>query len=133
MTTMSAAQRRAAAKAAHTAYLDGCPTGQLLELLGGKWTPLLLFALADGPRRYGDLARAVPGASAKMLTQTLRGLERDGFVERTVTPAVPARVDYALTGLGRRLLPLLDAVRAWADDNLPDVHAARARHGSGAG
>ncbi|MBA8950622.1 DNA-binding HxlR family transcriptional regulator [Actinomadura namibiensis] len=128
MTTMTAAQRRARAKTEFEAYMAACPTQQLMTTLGNKWSTMLLLALAPGPRRYADLAREMPGVSAKMLTQTLRLLERDGFVARTVTPAVPVQVDYSLTGLGERAIPLVEQVRDWAEANISDVHAARARH-----
>ncbi|MQY05450.1 winged helix-turn-helix transcriptional regulator [Actinomadura macrotermitis] len=126
MTTMSAAQRRAAAKADFDDYMEDCATRQVLLSLGGKWASLLMFTLAEGPRRYNDLARALPGVSAKVLTQALRSLERDGFVSREVTYTVPVQVEYTLTELGRRAIPLLAAVRDWAEENIGDVHAARA-------
>ncbi len=87
--------------------------------------PLVLTALRDGPRRHGQLARTVAGARQKVLTQTLRGLERDGLVTRSVTATVPVRVDYALTTLGRSLLAAVDAVAQWADEHVPTLHAAR--------
>ncbi|MBX6768143.1 MAG: helix-turn-helix transcriptional regulator, partial [Actinomadura rubrobrunea] len=80
------------------------------------------------PRRNAERGRALPGASAKMLTQTLRALERDGFVTREVTPAVPVRVRYALTPLGERIVPLLAAIKQWADEHIDEIHAARARY-----
>ncbi|WP_245679455.1 winged helix-turn-helix transcriptional regulator [Actinomadura hibisca] len=125
---MTAAQRRARAKAEFEEYMAACPTQQLMATLGNKWSSMLLLRLADGPRRHADLARAVPGVSAKMLTQTLRLLERDGFVARTITPSVPVQVDYALTGLGESVLPLVEHVRDWADRYIDDVHAARSRY-----
>ncbi|MDH6705867.1 DNA-binding HxlR family transcriptional regulator [Kitasatospora sp. MAA19] len=88
-------------------------------------------ALADGPQRYRDLRRRLAGVGEKMLTQTLRALERDGLLTRSVTPTVPARVDYALTPLGRDLLPLVQAIKAWAESHLPEVLAARADYDDG--
>ncbi|MFI6514423.1 winged helix-turn-helix transcriptional regulator [Spirillospora sp. NPDC050679] len=128
MTTMTAAQRRAHAKAEFEEYMAACPTQQVMGTLGNKWSSMLLLRLADGPRRHADLARAVPAVSAKMLTQTLRLLERDGFVARTVVPAVPVQVEYALTGLGEHAVPLVAHLRDWADRHIAEVHAARERY-----
>jgi DNA-binding HxlR family transcriptional regulator len=126
MTTTSAAQRREAARDAYNAALAECPGHDLLATLSDKWLTLVVSALADGPLRYGELSRAIPGASQKMLTQTLRKLERDGLVARTVTAAVPVRVSYALTELGLDLLPLQRAIKGWAETHLDRVHRARA-------
>src|SRR4051794_29136110 len=104
--TKTAERRRAEAKVAYDAFLATCPTQQVLATVGDKWSALLVNALADGPRRHGELRTTVAGVSQKMLTQTLRTLERDGLVSRTVTPSVPVRVDYELTPLGRTLLPV---------------------------
>jgi DNA-binding HxlR family transcriptional regulator len=128
MATQSAAARRRAEALAYQEYVRTCPTSRLLDRIGDKWVTLLLIALADGPRRYGELSRAVPGVSQKMLTQTLRGLERDGLVARAVTPSVPVRVDYRLTGLGESLLPVLSAVKNWAERHIDEVDAARERY-----
>ncbi|GAA4086583.1 helix-turn-helix domain-containing protein [Actinomadura miaoliensis] len=128
MATMTVAQRREAAKAAFDEYLKMCPAHQVLDIIGSKWVSLVLTRLAEGPRRYAELGRALPGASAKMLTQTLRSLERDGFVARDVTPAVPVQVSYTLTPLGERIVPLLAAIKTWADDHIDEIHAARDRY-----
>jgi len=125
MPTRTAAQRRAQERARYDAYLAECPARQLLERIGDKWVSLVLNALAGGPLRHGELNRIVAGASQKMLTQTLRALERDGLVTRTVTPSVPVRVDYGLTALGRSLLPVVAAVKDWAETHIEEVHAAR--------
>lgn len=125
MTTRTAAERRADARDRHLARVVDCPTDRLLERIGEKWAALVLKELADGPRRYGDLARALASASPKMLTQTLRRLERDGLLSRTVTPAVPVRVAYALTPLGQSLLPVLDTLSGWAERNIGAVEDAR--------
>jgi DNA-binding HxlR family transcriptional regulator len=85
-----------------------------------------MAALAGGAQRYGDLSRVIAGVSQKMLTQTLRSLERDGLITRTVTPSVPVRVDYELTRLGSSLLPVMRSVKAWAEANIEQVEAARA-------
>lgn len=131
MATRTAAQQRAEARVAYDAYIQECPTRQLLDRISDKWVSLLLTALADGPQRYSDLARRVAGVSQKMLTQTLRGLERDGLLTRTVTPAVPVRVDYELTPLGRSLLPVMHAIKGWAETYIEEVVAARAAYDRG--
>ena len=81
-------------------YESGCPSREVLDRIGDTWSVLVVGALAGGPRRYSELAARIQGISPKMLTQTLRGLERDGMISRTVFPVVPPRVDYALTDLG---------------------------------
>lgn len=126
MATTTAAQRREQARVAYDAFLAACPTRKLLDRLSDKWVCLALTALAPGPRRYGDLTRIIAGVSQKMLTQTLRALERDGLITRTVTPSVPVRVDYALTPLGASLLPVMRAIKRWAEANIEHVEAARA-------
>ncbi|MET9097475.1 winged helix-turn-helix transcriptional regulator [Streptomyces antibioticus] len=128
MATMTAVQRREQARAEYDAFLKACPTNQLLDRISDKWVSLVVSALAAGPMRYSDLARKIAGVSPKMLTQTLRGLERDGILTRTVTPSVPVRVDYALTALGGNLALLLTAVKDWAETHFDEVHAARERY-----
>jgi DNA-binding HxlR family transcriptional regulator len=131
--TLTSAQRRQREREAYNAFIAECPSRQLLDRLADKWATLLLVALADGPQRYSELARTVAGVSQKMLTQTLRGLERDGLIARHVTPSVPVRVDYELTDLGCSLLPLVRAVKDWAEVHMGDVRAARARFDRQAG
>ena len=128
MPTRTAAQRRAEASTAYDAYLAGCPARQLLDRLADKWVSLVVNALADGPQRYSQLQRRLASVSQKMLTQTLRDLERDGLVSRTVIPAVPVHVEYELTALGRSLLPVMCAIKGWAEDHMDEVLAARASH-----
>ncbi len=125
MATMTAQQKRDVERRAYDAYLRECPSHQLVGMISDKWVVLTLSALGRGPRRHSELRRAIPSVSQKMLTQTLRTLERDGFVERTVTPSVPVRVDYELTSLGRDFLPLVVALKAWAEDNIDRVNLAR--------
>ncbi|GGZ92165.1 winged helix-turn-helix transcriptional regulator [Streptomyces subrutilus] len=131
MTTPTSARRNAEAAIAHRARVTLCPTNRLLERIGEKWVALLFKELAEGPRRYGELARAIPGASQKMLTQTVRRLERDGLLTRTVTPAVPVRVDYALTPLGQSLVPVIETVTRWAEQHIGQIEAAREAHDAG--
>ena len=104
-----------------------CPSRQALDRIADKWTALVIRSLAGGTLRYSDLERRVGGISQKMLTQTLRSLERDGLVERKVYPVVPPRVEYSLTRLGQSLREPLDAVCRWAERHLPELLAARRR------
>ncbi len=106
-------------------YARDCPSRQVLDRIGDRWSVLAIGALSAGPLRYTELSRRLEGVSQKMLTQTLRGLERDGLVTRTVHPVVPPRVDYELTALGRTLRRPIAALEAWAIRHMPDVLAAR--------
>ena len=106
-------------------YDRSCPSRQLLDRIGDTWSMLVVVALADGSLRYSELAARVDGVSPKMLTQTLRGLERDGLISRTVHPVVPPRVDYALTELGKSLYSLVEGLEKWAESHIDDVQAAR--------
>lgn len=100
---------------------------RILSRVGDKWTVLVVELLSDGPMRFNELRRHIGGISQKMLTATLRGLERDGLVTRTVHATVPPRVDYELTGLGRELLVPVKALALWARENIERIDAARAR------
>ncbi|MEV7405194.1 helix-turn-helix domain-containing protein [Streptomyces sp. NPDC091267] len=131
MATRTAAQRRADERGAYDAYLATCPARQLLDRISDKWVSLVLNALADGPLRYGDLNRIIAGVSQKMLTQTLRTLERDGLLTRTVTPSVPVRVDYQLTALGLSLLPVMASIKSWAECHIEEVRTARTDYDRG--
>ncbi|MGW6724548.1 winged helix-turn-helix transcriptional regulator [Nocardia sp. NPDC055029] len=106
-------------------YSAKCPTREVLDHIAGKWTVLIVDALADGTLRYTDLRRRIDGISQKMLTQTLRQLERDGFVARTVYPTVPPRVEYTLTDLGRSLCEPIAALREWVETNINRIEKAR--------
>lgn len=128
MPTLTATQRRAAARAEYDAFLATCPSRQVLDRISDKWVTLVLVALADGPLRYSDLSRTIAGVSQKMLTQTLRTLERDGLVSRTVTADVPVRVDYALTLLGESLMPAVNAIKSWAEEHIADIEKSRATY-----
>jgi DNA-binding HxlR family transcriptional regulator len=99
----------------------------LLQRIGDKWTVLVVTTLADGSRRFNELRREIPTVSQRMLTLTLRNLERDGLVSRTVTPSIPPRVDYELTELGRSLVIPLHAIEQWALEHVTDIHDAQAR------
>lgn len=102
-----------------------CPVRDVLDRVGEKWTLLILVALSDEPRRFSALQRMVGDISKRMLTQTLRTLERDGLVERTVYPTKPPSVDYRLTGLGRSALVPLASLIDWAGARHDDIRAAR--------
>ncbi|MEV4238106.1 MULTISPECIES: helix-turn-helix domain-containing protein [unclassified Nocardia] len=128
MATTTAAQRRELAKQQYDAYVAECPTRQLLDRISDKWVSLILNALTDGPLRYAEINRVISGVSPKMLTQTLRTLERDGLLERRITAEVPVRVDYELTALGHSLQPVMRAIKTWAEERMDDVLAARARY-----
>src|SRR5262245_33467650 len=91
----------------------GCPTELAVTVLGGKWRVVILAYLKEGVHRYGELKRRLPGVSAKVLTQQLRALAREGLIERTIYSEVPARTEYRLTGYGRSLVPVLDAIYRW--------------------
>jgi DNA-binding HxlR family transcriptional regulator len=141
MPTTTAAQKRAQAKADYDAFLAGCPSRQLLDRISDKWVALILAALgSDGPHpgqgrvgeprsmRYSELSRRLAGVSQKMLTQTLRSLERDGMLTRTVTPTVPVTVTYELTALGSSLHDVMQGIKAWAEANMDEVLANRERY-----
>ncbi|XSG81953.1 MAG: winged helix-turn-helix transcriptional regulator [Methyloligella sp. ZOD6] len=100
----------------------------VLGRVGDKWSVLIISRLGDGPRRFSEIKRMIGGISQRMLTLTLRGLERDGLVTRTVYPTVPPRVDYELTDLGRSLREPVDALVAWALQNQPEIATANRRY-----
>jgi DNA-binding HxlR family transcriptional regulator len=128
MATATAAQRRRRAREEYDAFVAACPSRQLLDRLADKWATLILCALADGEQRYSELSRTIAGVSQKMLTQTLRNLERDGMLIRSITPAVPVRVSYQLTPLGGSLLPIVQSIKDWAEQHMPVVQDARNRY-----
>lgn len=104
-----------------------CPTRKALDLIADKWTTLVIYLLADGTARYSDLHRSIDGISQKMLTQTLRDLERNGLVHRKVYPEVPPRTEYTLTPLGQTLIHPLSALCVWAEKHMPELEKARQR------
>jgi DNA-binding HxlR family transcriptional regulator len=100
---------------------------EVLNRVGDKWSMQVVMNLGDGSLRFNELRRAISGISQRMLTRTLRGLERDGLVSRKVTPSIPPRVDYALTDLGHSLLKPVTALSDWALANVDTIHGAQAR------
>ena len=99
----------------------------LLARIGDKWTVLVVQTLGDGPKRFNELRREIPSMSQRMLTLTLRNLERDGLVNRTVTPTIPPRVDYELTDLGQSLQKPICGLATWAMENVEAIHVAQKR------
>jgi DNA-binding HxlR family transcriptional regulator len=109
---------------------DACRARDVLDRVGDKWSVLVIGLLGDGTRRFTDILRSVDGISQRMLTVTLRGLERDGIVTRTVHPVVPPRVDYTLTPMGQTLLRTIRQLIEWADEHTGDIDDARVRYDS---
>ncbi|GAA2051737.1 helix-turn-helix domain-containing protein [Catenulispora yoronensis] len=107
-------------------YSAKCPTRVVLDHIAGKWTILIVDALQAGTLRYTELSRRIEGVSQKMLTQTLRQLEADGFLTRTVHPTIPPRVEYTLTALGRSLAEPIAALREWTEAHINEIERARA-------
>jgi DNA-binding HxlR family transcriptional regulator len=121
-------------KPRHTHLPPDCrAVSDVLARIGDKWSVLVVTRLGDGTKRFNELRRAIGGISQRMLTLTLRGLERDGLVTRTVFPTIPPRVDYALTALGRDLLEPISALAGWAIRNQPRIEKARGQFDAGAG
>lgn len=110
--------------AEHDVYAAQCPCRDVLDLLANKWAALAIGAMEDGPQRFGALQRRLQGISPKVLTQTLRRLEEHGFVDRTVYPAVPLHVEYALTGLGQGVAVPLGQVRAWVETHMDEIRGS---------
>jgi DNA-binding HxlR family transcriptional regulator len=139
MATTTAAEKRAQAKVAYDAFVAACPSRKLLDRISNKWVTLVLAALGGagpvrpgagcagepGAMRYSELSRLLAGVSQKMLTQTLRSLERDGLITRTATPTVPVTVTYELTALGLSLQQTMRSLKTWAQTNMDDVLAHR--------
>lgn len=107
-------------------YAEDCVAmREILSLVGDKWSVMVIVNLAEGARRFSDLKRAIEGISQRMLTLTLRGLERDGLLSRKVFPTIPPRVDYDLTRLGRTLIEPVTALAIWAERHRPEIERAR--------
>ncbi|WP_088181767.1 winged helix-turn-helix transcriptional regulator [Sphingobium sp. Z007] len=110
------------------AYNPDCPTRHILDRIGDKWAVLVLLTLKDGPVRFNDLRRRIGAISQKMLSQTLKSLERDGLVSRAAFPTVPVTVEYRLTPLAGGLIGILDQVTQWAEAHVGDIMAAQRAH-----
>jgi DNA-binding HxlR family transcriptional regulator len=113
---------------AEMAERSPCRAREVLQRVGDKWSVLAIDLLGRGTMRFTELHRAIDGITARMLTVTLRGLERDGIVTRTIHPVIPPRVEYALTPMGRTLLDTIGQLVDWTDSHLPEIQAARAAY-----
>lgn len=112
-------------KAVYNPLNAQCPSRQLLGLIGDKWTTLILYMLSNKTQRYSEMLHGIEGISKKMLTQVLRDLEAGGLITRKVYAVVPPMVEYSLTPLGKNLIPLILAIKDWAETNMDEVLAAR--------
>lgn len=129
--TLTFEERRQMAQDTYAAYLAECPARQLLDMFSTKWTTLVLYQLNDGPLRHSELRRRIPGASQKMITETLRSLERDGIIVREVKQVYPAHVEYSLTALGESMLPIFSQMKIWAEQHMDEVERHRAARAAG--
>ena len=111
----------------YDAFRRSCPSQAILKTLASKWVNLVIVALRAGTLRHGQLARKLEGITPKMLTQTLRILERDGLVKRQMFQVIPPKVEYQLTELGQSLAGLMDQIRAWSEQHVPEIAEARER------
>jgi DNA-binding HxlR family transcriptional regulator len=122
------ADRRTRVRRQHLTELTSCPGHETLRILSTKWLTLVAEVLLEGRHGHAAIARRVPGATQKMLTQTLRQMERDGLVDRTVTPTTPPSVDYELTDLGRSLAELQRSILTWGRANITEIQQARSAY-----
>ncbi|NOY12506.1 MAG: helix-turn-helix transcriptional regulator [Deltaproteobacteria bacterium] len=111
-------------------YSESCPTRLVLNRIADKWTVLIVGALSQGTKRFGELRREIGGISQKMLTQTLRRMERDGLVNRKIYPTIPPKVEYSLTGLGCSLTEILEEIRVWSENHIETILAAQHEYDS---
>ena len=111
-------------------YKLSCPTRQVLDCIADKWAALVVGLLLGGTRRFGEMRKAIEGVSQKMLTQTLRNLERDGIVSRRLYATVPPKVEYSLTPLGLSLARIVDDLRVWSESNIEVVLASQQAYDS---
>jgi DNA-binding HxlR family transcriptional regulator len=126
---MQGTKGRTAARQYPNVYLKNCRTRRILNRIANKWTTLIIGVLSNVPSaRFMELSKSIGGISQKMLTQTLRELERDGLVERVVFPVVPARVEYSLTPLGATLCEPLQALALWSQEHMPEITSAQAAY-----
>jgi len=106
-------------------YSENCPTRLVLDRIGDKWTVLIVGRLKTGAIRFNELKRLIPGITQKMLTQTLKALERDGIVKRKIYPVIPPKVEYSLTKSGKSLIMLLNQLGEWAQNNIEAILMAQ--------
>ena len=117
---------KSATDLSHPPLIDSCkPAREVMSRIGDKWSALIVIALRDGPLRFGEIKRAIGSVSQRMLTLTLRCMERDGLIERTVTPTKPPRVDYELTKLGHSLRAPVEALGRWAFEHKQEIETAQ--------
>ncbi|MEE2043473.1 helix-turn-helix domain-containing protein [Nocardiopsis tropica] len=109
-------------------YLRNCASRNVLSLLSNKWLCLVVGVLSQGPARFGELRRRLDGITQKMLTQTLREMERAGLVDRRVYPTTPPRVEYSLTALGAEVEALMGSIRLWSEEHMDEIASARAAY-----
>ena len=128
MTTRTAAERREDRARTYNVFAAECPTRRVMATVGDKWTALVMCGLSTGSKRHGELRDRIAGVSQKMLTQTLRTLERDGLVNRTVTASVPVTVTYELTELGHSLQRVIHGLKDWAESHMDEVLVARSSY-----
>lgn len=119
-------QRRLEAGRNNAGSLAQCPVRNVMDVVSGRWSTLLIMALAERSYRYGELKRLVPDISQRMLTQTLQELQRDGYIDRRVFPTKPPGVEYSITKLGRSMYSALSHLIDWSESNIGDVLKARA-------
>ncbi|GIH97207.1 winged helix-turn-helix transcriptional regulator [Planobispora siamensis] len=112
----------------HAYTATGCRGREILDRIGDKWSMYVVFTLRGGPKRFTELKRAVEGISQRMLTVTLRGLERDGIVRRTMYPVMPPHVEYELTPIGDKLVGTVSSFLGWVEDHFDEIDAARAAY-----
>lgn len=124
------AEQPETARFSANAYCSACPTRLVLDRIADKWTVLVLGLLTAEPVRFNEIRRRIEGLSQKVLSQTLKQLERDGLVDRTAIATVPVTVQYSITPLGRTLVSAVDALRIWAETHIQDVLAAQSRYDS---
>jgi DNA-binding HxlR family transcriptional regulator len=121
-------QQPPATPAADTHHPSTCRAREVLQRVGDKWSVYVIDLLGQGTKRFSELHRSIDGITSRMLTVTLRGLERDGIVSRTIHPVIPPRVEYELTPMGRTLLDTIGQLVSWTDSHLPEIDAARAAY-----
>jgi DNA-binding HxlR family transcriptional regulator len=126
VTAQSVNRKPVSQRPGHDIRTDCQAVSSILARIGDKWSVLVIMMLGDGPVRFNDLKRRIGGVSQRMLTLTLRGLERDGLVTRTIFPTIPPRVDYELTDLGRSLWKPVEALGGWARAHIGPISQARA-------